>query len=82
MAICARLGPRRAGLLVVALVLARAELLARAAVLALAAVAVATIALSAVQAAMRPAATTRLPRIMFVTRARIDPELWLKLDIY
>jgi hypothetical protein len=75
MAACARLGAPGAGLcwaglpvVVCAEVLARADVLARAAVLALATVAVATVALSAVQAAMRPAATTRLPRIMVVTR--------------
>jgi hypothetical protein len=53
-------------------VLTCAEVLARAAVLASAAVAVATDALIAVQAAMRPAATRRLPRRVFPTRVRID----------
>ena len=74
MAICARLGPRRAGLLAVtmvlavAMVLACADVLPRVAVLAPAADAATTAALIAVQAAMRPAATRRLPRFMFLTR--------------
>jgi len=79
MASCTRLGPRRAGPLTAAVVLVRADapecadVLVRAdvpacaAVLALVAAAVATDAVIAVQAAMRPAANKRLPRRFFVT---------------
>jgi hypothetical protein len=73
MAIWARLGPRRAGLLTAAVVLACAdalacaEVLAPAVVLALAAVAATTEALIAVQTAMSPPATRRVPRRVFFT---------------
>jgi hypothetical protein len=79
MAICAGLGGRCAGLLACADVLARADVLAGAAVLAVATVAVATDALTAVQSAMRPAAARRLPRIVFITGLRINPEQGIKL---
>jgi hypothetical protein len=75
MAILARLGARLAGVLTVAVVPRRADALVCAdvpapeVVLALAAVAAATEALSAVRAAMSPAATRRVPRrVLFTAR--------------